>query len=326
MEKSEARKLFYSQERLPVDGTKDDEHFTFYRLGRSCQTVCEINLSLGLDGEEIELAHITDIHLNHYNADDLLDEEIMDSVRHREWLKGAECVLPAERAMNAAAYADQTVITGDIVDYLSRGARELAQKYVLSRDPGLLCSPGLHDFVKELETGKPEKLSYEEREKILQSFWPNDLHYASKILKNKLIVAVVDNSQNHYCPKAYEPLKAEIEKARENGLKILVFQHEPLSTHNSADTLVKSNTPIVCAAYDFFDGPRINGGSKANETDKKFYQLLLNSTDVVKGVFAGHLHNTYYTEIKGENGAFIPQYVSLACLYFGGSLTRIIIK
>ncbi len=326
MDKKEARKLFYSQDKLPVEGTRESEHFRFYRLLRSCQTVCEVNLSLGLGGEEIELAHITDMHLNHFTAEDFDDGEIMDTIRHREWLKGGEALMAAERAMSASDYADFTVVTGDILDFLSHGSRELAEKYVFSHKANALFCPGLHDYLKEMQTGVPEKLPYEVREKLLKSFWPNDLHYATKVLKDKLLIVAIDNSPSHYLEETYALLKADIERARAAELKLLLFQHEPLCTHDSADTAVLSAAPVNHDAYNFLTGPYINGGPCANETDKKFHKLLLESTDVVKGIFAGHFHSVYYTEVKGENGAFIPQYVSIGCPYYNGALTRIIIR
>jgi hypothetical protein len=59
--------------------------------------------------------------------------------------------------------------------------------------------------------------------------------------------------------------------------------------------------------------------------------MIVNSADVIKGVFGGHLHNEMYLEIAAKNGdgtpATIPQYVKTASAYGdGGGMMRILIK
>lgn len=63
-----------------------------------------------------------------------------------------------------------------------------------------------------------------------------------------------------------------------------------------------------------------------NTNTLALYGLITESADVIKGVFCGHQHNIFYTEITAKNG-FIPQYTLTANPYFkNGTLAKIIVK
>lgn len=179
-------------------------------------------------------------------------------------------------------------IYGDTLDYLSHGAMEIMQREIWDRYPQAMAS---HDMTRKMQGKVIDPTPREEREKILQDFWPHNIVYASRILKNKVCCAVLLNDLRLLRECIYEPLKKDIEWARENGGV---------------------------------------GGYEADEATKKIYDLIVNSADVVRGVFAGHHHNHMYLEILGKTpdgqDRIIPQYVNTASAYDNGHVMRILVK
>jgi hypothetical protein len=112
-----------------------------------------------------------------------------------------------------------------------------------------------------------------------------------------------------------------IKRARENGWIILLFQHEPTGTYDSADKAVIPydykggvSTDAVGPDNYFFtnngDGvtPRVhnsyNDNTTPNDTPLKVYNLIRSNPDIVRGIFTGHHHQAVYLEIIAldENG------------------------
>ena len=109
---------------------------------------------------------------------------------------------------------------------------------------------------------------------------------------------------------------------------VLLFQHENISTLNPADTEVEAihhhNYKPVC---NFYDAPKLIGRPSDTESATlEFYKLITESADVIKGVFCGHQHNIFYTEILARERV-IPQYTLTANPYFkNGTLAKIVIR
>lgn len=330
------RERFFSQEKEPLDlGITENKLFKFYKLKETGQLISEFTLKSNLGGEIIEIAQITDIHLNYCLPEDLENEELKHTHKCRTWLAGGESVTSITKAMDVACLFDQTVITGDILDYLSCGAMMLTKKLIFERDPKIICTPGGHDATREMETGVKDKLSPKERLKILEKEWIHDIYYFSRILKNKVTVVAMYNGMGMYYPKQIEFLKQDIQKAREENRIILIFQHEPISTGNPKDYEVQPIWPVNrenIKTRNFYNSPIGNPDTK-NKFTKEMYQLITESADVIKGVFCGHYHSAFYTEIKamyagGKYKSYIPQIVAMGNPYFGhvGIVTRIVIE
>ena len=142
----------------------------------------------------------------------------------------------------------------------------------------------------------------------------------------------LNNGQSKYYGNQAEKLAADIKYARENNLIILISQHEPVATGDTAQARV---VPITGGnSYENFYKNHI-GGSKysADEVTKKVYNLITNNADVIRGVFAGHLHQNYYTEIKAtyekdgaKVNAVIPQIVLQTATSAEGYITVINIE
>ncbi len=72
------------------------------------------------------------------------------------------------------------------------------------------------------------------------------------------------------------------------------------------------------------------GGSNADSATASVYSLITNNADVIKGVFNGHQHNDYYTEIVAKtssgDAAVIPQYTLTGGFYNNGSAINITVQ
>lgn len=134
-----------------------------------------------------------------------------------------------------------------------------------------------------------------------------------------------------------EKLKADLQRAREKGYAVLLFAHEPIATNNPAhtcftvdDILLKGDTGGYPHNYCDGGNSALPGGKNADEPSRAFYDVIYNSADVIKGFFAGHMHNDYKLDIlaktpSGED-AVIPQYVHTTSVVGEGHFMRILIK
>ena len=129
-------------------------------------------------------------------------------------------------------------------------------------------------------------------------------------------------------------LTADIALARRKGYAILLFFHEPLATHDPAYRHVSPDQAMSVGdpagfPRDFCEGVWA-GNASGDEDTKAVYDLIINSADVVKAVFAGHVHSDFYLEIAAKTpegaDAVIPQYVHTASAYDSGHLMRILVK
>lgn len=261
----------------------------------------------GKGGKPVEIVQITDVHFNLCDKRDMENEELRCTHAHRKWLAEGDSARGIPPAMAYAAKADQTVITGDTLDYLSHGAMKLMDRYIWDADPRILCALGGHELVRQMETGIPDVTSMASRRAIIDAYWRHDTRYISRILGDKAMVIVLDNSESCYREEQIEPLAADLEHARAAGLAVLIFQHEPLWTGDPADTHREAFRVYDPTFYDF----RRCIGSPTRDADGAtcaVYRMITSFADIIRGIYCGHLHSAFYTEIRCENGS-IPQFV-----------------
>lgn len=278
-----------------------------YRLKESGVYFREIVIDTGRGGETVEIDQITDVHFNYCNERDRENEELALTLQNRKWLANAASVKGVQAAMAFAEFADQVVITGDTLDYLSEGAMELTEQYIWDPYPDTMICLGGHELVRQMQTGVPDQTSLESRLEILEKFWRHDMVYESRVIGGKALCIALDNSRGCYTDSQYNRLSADIEKARREHLAVLLFQHEPVDTGGPEDE--------ACPTLWECDGKMQNFrraiGSPTRNDDEatcRVYNLIRENGDVIRGVFCGHWHSAYYAEI--DAGEYrIPQYV-----------------
>ena len=334
MSVQEEKRRFWDSPTERITGDDDAPHKSLFRHTETGIYYRIHRITTGRSKAPIEIDQITDVHFNYCNETDLRNEELADTVQCRKWLAGAASVQGIRNALKMARLADQIVITGDTLDYLSEGAMELTQKEIWDVVPDALICPGGHELTREMQTGKPDREPLEARRAVLESFWKHDMYYTSRVLGNTVMVCAMDNSCGLYLPCVAERLREDIRRAREMGWILLLFQHEPIDTGRPEDEACPTLWECDGKVYNF----RYCIGSARRNTDKstaEVLSLIRENGDIIRGIYCGHLHSAYYTEIPAfytEDGekkeTVIPQYVLEGNPYNGqsGHVLRIIVE
>lgn len=270
-----------------------------YKVTNGNFTVREHVFDSGKGGEAVEIVRITDIHYNYLNAEDKAENNptLISTRNYRYWLYNGQSAANVRPRLEYAADSDLLILTGDVLDYLSRGALEITHKEVWNKYPDTLICNGNHDYVQIMEGKMGEVLSFEERYQMLRDGWKHDPLYTSRVLKDKVMVIQLDNGQSRNLDGQAEKLTADLELAREKGYVVLLFMHIPLEHEK------KSQTADV----------------------QERYRIITESADVIKGIFVGHEHVDGYSEIPATTPdgtvTVIPQYTATM-----SGTSRIIVK
>ena len=175
----------------------------------------------------------------------------------------------------------------------------------------------------------PESLSAERRWEILRSVWKHDIDYTSKVVGGKVMLIQLNNGEGKFYASQKAMLEADIALARANGYAVLAFMHEPISTGNASDTNITAiRKDDGSASGNYYSGQV--GGPNADAATKAICDIIAANGDIIKGVFNGHQHADYYSEIlaKTASGAdtVIPQYTLSGCIYGNGNALKITVK
>lgn len=328
-----SKKDYLKEEKITICGSEKDRNTWIYRLKDSGIFLREIEIEGVTKGEEVEIACIGDMHINAFDEVDEQNEELMDTKKYRMWNKDAASVESTIKSMKFCADFDQTVVLGDTLDFMSHGAMALMEKYVWNVDSEVMVAVGGHDVTREMQTGKPDKDSLEDRYAFLQEFWRHDLYYYSKVIKDRVLVVVMDDNFGRYVEKQYDLLKRDIELAREKGYTMLICQHEPIKSNNPKENpliAIRGNDGTECYTY---NNP--NYTHFEDENTKRVYGLIVNNADVIKAVICGHRHGDYYSQIiasyekDGKKiSTILPQYILTANCYddYAGHIMIVHIK
>ncbi len=283
-------------------------------------------------GDPLTILQITDLHFNYCNQQDLDEANpvILSTLENRTWLKNGKSVDNTVRCLKYAKTADQLVVTGDILDYLSHGTMELTKKYIFDPYPNVLACLGNHEPVRQMQGKVEDPTSLESRMDILREIWPHDIYYASRVLDERVMLIQLDNgATGEFWESQIEPFQKDLALAREKGYTVLLFYHIPLSTGNVADY---NNVALMVgdknnASWNFYTK---GIGNLSTGASKTIYDLIVNNADIIAGAFCGHKHSDFYTEIQAKSAdgadAIIPQYVLMGVPYGKGHVLQITVK
>ncbi|MBQ8550887.1 MAG: hypothetical protein IJ426_06050 [Clostridia bacterium] len=324
------KKLNVLEEVISVDNGNDRIYVTDGGV-----YVRDVTLNLGIY-DEVMVAHLPDVHFNYCSLDDYDEGNpvVLSTGANRKWLSNGASIPKLRNCLTIVDDADGHVFNGDTLDYLSKGAMYLMDKEIWEKVPSAIATIGGHERAMQMQGKVSETGTIEDRYKILEKYWRHDIYYYSKLIKNKVMVVGYCNDRAYITPEALEKFKADLEKCRANGYYMIMFAHEPIATQNpdhkeySIDRVLTEGDPSG-SPWNFCDG-FILGGSRGDATSKEFYDILVNSADVIKGMFAGHYHNDMHLEINAKlpdgTETVIPQYISTAVAYGEGHVMRILIK
>lgn len=336
------RNEYFAQEKIDVVGTSDDLTTWIYRLGENGVYVREFVYDTGKGGDAVEIVQLTDTHFNYCNERDFEENypETMSTWENRSAFRYPTTQTALNNSIQYASYSDQIIVTGDAIDYLSWGAIELLDKYIRDPYPTAIIPLGNHDPVRRMQGTVEESTSLESRLELVQENWDNDIYYCSRILSNdegieKVMVVALNNAFNYFWNGQAEKLAADIEICREKNIPMLVFMHVPILTRNPEHenySAIRVGDPTG-ATTNLYNNTSSYVGLSTSGANKDVYDLITMNPDVVKGIFNGHKHNDYYTEIWSKNAdgsdnpdVTIPQYTLTSSAYSTGNALRITIK
>lgn len=316
MEVSGLNSNFFNQEKIKDACSARSAFSKVYRLCETGQIICEVSVPAGI-GRPVELAVIADTHINKTDDIDEKDSELYITRRRRFYhtFNGVS-VKAVENSLEVCKNFSKTVVLGDIIDYCSHGALALAKECLFDKD--VICIPGNHEYLKQVETGLPEKTPLCKKEALLKEFWPNDLHFVKCELSEDLVLLGLDNGSGHFWDGTYEKLLLEIDKANKNNQKIIIAQHIPFAAENSDGDASLADWGFEIQEYNFNQSGCVLAGVDYAEYDKKILDLLTDNSDTVVSILAGHLHSFFKTTVSGKNGnKNIPQYTLAAPIFEG---------
>lgn len=324
--KEKHNKMLQETQKINVVGTSANPNTWIYQLGKGGVMVREVNLDTGKGGESVEIVHLTDPHYNYMNERDFAENNptLMSTYKNRGWGANGEFVELSRSSLAFGATADSMIITGDVLDYLSWGCIELMQKEIWDKYPNAIITLGNHEPVQQMQGTVGESLLASQRFSWLQSVWKHDIYYVSQVLKNKVMTISMDNGWGSFSQTQYDKLASDIALAKKNGYIILLFTHIPFTTSNPKETAVAPLLRGDLGTFDFCNNSDYSlcGSERHTALTNKTIDLIKNNADIIKGVFNGHMHSDYYTEIVAKTStgedAIIPQYTGIATMYNGG--------
>ena len=327
--------------KTPVEVFANNSALSAYRLANGL-TVAEFDINWYNNGKVTDIVQLTDIHFAYQNSLDkyIAYETTADSFESggRQYYYGLPTALNAYRIMQFAMFADQTVISGDITDYVSNGTLQMAERLLFGYNTNVngystvMATVGNHESLESLGTPAQTCLdsskSTDEIFELVQGVWDNDISFYNKLVTNgdggnAVMVVTMDNWSNVYTDETIPAkLSAAIAEAREAGAPVIIFQHVPIDGVNEQ---------LVLAEGTFAEENKVGsyGAFEAEDTlSNTVYKLITDNADVIKGIFCGHIHSFEYNEIIGTdaNNTVIPQIAIGAAHLDGGYALKINIK
>lgn len=329
--------MYDSMTRMDVRGTSADPNTWIYQLGVGGLMVREVEIDSGKGGEPLTIAQMTDAHFNYMNASDLAERNptLLSTYQNRTWLAKGQSSFNIRKVMDYAMTADRVVVTGDAIDYLSKGCIELLYKEIWDRCPTAIVTVGNHDYLQQMQGNVPESIPASERWKMLQDSWKHDIYYYSEVMNDKVMLIQLNNGERKFYESQIEPLENDLKLAREKGYTVLLFCHETIITNNPAMASVnaiRGNDMSGATNQNFYTNESRDhvGGNDADEATKAVCNLIYGNGDIIKGVFNGHYHSDFYTEILGTSPSggtyMIPQYTLTGSAYDSGHVLKITVK
>lgn len=194
--------------------------------------------------------------------------------------------------------------TGDLFDFVSEKHFEIAPELLAMPDQALFAV-GNHEFSLYVgEAFEDEMYKAQTFDRVQAAIGTNDLRFDSRIVNGVNLIAI-DDCYYDFSQYALDRLKEEADK----GLPILLFLHDPIYSPELCDVILRqaNNAALVGVPPEKMEG----------YTDYRFRQQIatpqtrrfldyLYGLDLVKAVFAGHLHFSYESALP--NG--VMQYVT----------------
>lgn len=316
-----------------------DENHTIYTTKNGLR-VRKVTIEWDYDDQDTDSYEIVQISDTHFSGIDDVDriEGSTTTVDTGEYYgyRYPQDAYNAVKVMEYGSMADKIIVTGDIYDYQSHYSMMKIKYLLTDKDTSIdgegrsvLLVTGNHEHTQNTSGVIKEVYELNNRNEIRNDFYEenNNCIYYSEVVKNdngfnRAMVILMDNQRDLYYDYLYEFLFDDLQIARQLNIPVLIFEHDPISSNNPAEKNLahigelNMGSGNATGHYNLYDGSGKIGGANANTSypidgpaTQRIYELIVNSSDIIKGIFCGHTHNNYYSEIICPDGSIIPQYI-----------------
>lgn len=271
-------------------------------------TIEKTALHLGAD-KPFELLHVSDTHIALADERDDLRKRRLAQARAKafeEDTPGCSLHYFRESCRFANERGAMLVHTGDLFDFVSEKHFDMAPE-LMALPNDAFFAVGNHEFSLYVgEAFEDETYKAQTFDRVQAAIGTNDLRFASRVVNGVNLIAI-DNSYYSFSKEALESLKQEAEK----GLPILLFLHTPLYTPELYDLIINQyhvdNCALAGVPAELMEGYNDHRYRQqiATPQTKRFLDYLY-QLDLLKAIFAGHLHYSHQSPLV--NG--VMQYVT----------------
>lgn len=287
-------------------------------------------------GATTEIGVLSDTHLEIVDFDgrDMYDPEYLLTAQTRSSWNTARVDDSFINGVKMASTADKFIITGDIIDYTAYSSLDFVKEHATDKYDNGIYLLGNHDATMTVGTsGRNDAFTARDYDQVVQEYWMNDpddidgdgntseIIYHSEVIDGIMLINMDNGSIYEYVQEQLDRFKVDVATARENGYTILIFQHIPFSSgdpldekvypvESFGDNAVVSTDGVHSHAYGNYynqntsystEGSMYNfsyNPSRPNDAvNDEMYTIITNNSDIIKGIFAGHLHQSEYCEL-----------------------------
>lgn len=240
---------------------------------------------------EYTFIHISDLHIAVSEESDSEEEKTLAASRTEFW-KNQAGLYPIE-AIEAVASRireispDMVFCTGDTVDFPSLSNLRFLKRYLDALGTDCLLAPGNHDSVGE---DAPEEM----RRLYLDMTGGSPQFRVIEL--NGLDIVVINDSSISITEEQYTAMIRQIRKGR----PLLLLLHVPVFSPAAKETV-----------WNFWGYNWMIGEEQQNELNRRFLRLLNKNRNLVRAVFAGHIH--FATGDTEDHGQSVLQYTAAPC-------------
>ncbi|MBR1927910.1 MAG: metallophosphoesterase [Bacteroidales bacterium] len=259
----------------------------------------EITIEAGAS-KPFDVMHVSDTHIVLADSRDD-DRKALLAARRTRYMGYGEHYLD-----EAIRYANEKGMymmhTGDMCDFVSEAGLDLAAKHMLMAD-WFVCA-GNHEYSKYVGEAKEDEAYKASSREAVQSAYPNDLTFASRVINGVNFVAV-DDVYYYFT----ENQKVLMEKEIAKGLPVILLVHVPLYTPEFCKSELEATkgncaylTGVPLEITETYDpGKTYPAGEEwryrkvQQRADKPTLDFIawLKEQKLLKGILAGHMHHFF---------------------------------
>lgn len=280
----------------------------------------EYEITIGLK-KTVTLLHLSDTHIcladerDNERKNRLAESRIQHAFggsneRIEQWLD--------EAITFGRKQADLIVHTGDMIDFLSAACLDFMREKLEAG--AMFFAVGNHEFSQYVGEAKEDTAYKMQSFDQVQSACPDHLEFAVKILDGLRLIAL-NNGYYFFLPEQVEALKNELKR---ETMPTILLMHNPIHT-DDLYRFVRKELGHPCGYLVGTPEEMMKDYAPDRYEQQKADAVTLEMIDLIKtdpqikGVLAGHIHHSHYSELRPA----LPQIVAGAGYLNQAALIRI---